>query len=91
MANVLVLAEVAEGKLKKPTHSAVTFARQAAAALGGTYTILVIGEGLSGAAADAALKVQYVKFEAPPARKAGIKVKDVADLVNKLKNEAKVL
>ena len=40
---------------------------------------------------DAALKVQYVKFEAPPARKAGIKVKDVAELVNKLKNEAKVL
>ena len=41
--------------------------------------------------ADAALKVQYVKFEAPPARKAGIKVKDVADLVNRLQNEAKVL
>ena len=55
MANVLVLAEVAEGKLKKPTHSAVTFARQAAAALGGTYTILVLGDAASGAAADAAM------------------------------------
>jgi electron transfer flavoprotein beta subunit len=42
-------------------------------------------------APDQALKVQYVKFEAPPARKAGIKVKDVADLVNRLQNEAKVL
>jgi electron transfer flavoprotein beta subunit len=41
--------------------------------------------------ADAALKVTYAKFEAPPARKAGIKVKDVSDLVNRLKNEAKVL
>jgi electron transfer flavoprotein beta subunit len=40
---------------------------------------------------DAALKVQYAKFEAPPARKAGIKVKDVTDLVNRLQNEAKVL
>jgi electron transfer flavoprotein beta subunit len=41
--------------------------------------------------ADATLKVEYVKFEAPPARKAGIKVKDVADLVARLQNEAKVL
>jgi electron transfer flavoprotein alpha subunit len=54
MANILVLAEVAEGKLKKPTHSAVTFAKKAAAALGGTYSILVIGHGLAAAAADAA-------------------------------------
>ncbi|WP_437288811.1 electron transfer flavoprotein subunit alpha/FixB family protein [Sorangium sp. So ce406] len=54
MADVLVVAEAAEGKLKKTTHSAVTFARQAAAALGGTYSILVIGEGLGEAAAEAA-------------------------------------
>ncbi|MEZ4226962.1 MAG: electron transfer flavoprotein subunit beta/FixA family protein [Polyangiaceae bacterium] len=33
----------------------------------------------------------YVKFEAPPARKAGIKVKDVQELVQKLANEAKVI
>ncbi|MFO0756650.1 MAG: electron transfer flavoprotein subunit alpha/FixB family protein [Byssovorax sp.] len=54
MADVLVIAELAEGKLKKTTHSAVTFARQAAAALGGTYSILLIGAGASGAAAEAA-------------------------------------
>lgn len=42
-------------------------------------------------AADAGLQVQYLRFEAPPARKAGIKVKDVAELVDRLKNEAKVL
>ncbi|MFT3774245.1 MAG: electron transfer flavoprotein subunit alpha/FixB family protein [Minicystis sp.] len=54
MANILVVAEAAEGKLKKTTHSAVTFARQAAAAIGGTYTILVLGDGLSAAANEAA-------------------------------------
>ena len=43
MANILVVAELAEGKLKKTTHSAITFAQQAAAALGGTFSILVIG------------------------------------------------
>jgi electron transfer flavoprotein alpha subunit len=53
MADVLVVAEVAEGKLKKTTHSAVTFAQKAAAALGGTYSILLIGDGASGAAAEA--------------------------------------
>jgi electron transfer flavoprotein alpha subunit len=54
MADILVVAEVAEGKLKKTTHSAVTFARQAAAALGGTYSILVLASSASGAAAEAA-------------------------------------
>ncbi|XYH99200.1 electron transfer flavoprotein subunit alpha/FixB family protein [Sorangium sp. So ce1128] len=54
MADVLVVAEAAEGKLKKTTHSAVTFARQAAAALGGTYSILVIGDAVGEAAAEAA-------------------------------------
>ncbi len=33
----------------------------------------------------------YTKFEAPPARKAGIIVKDVPELVGKLANEAKVI
>ncbi|MBK8939716.1 MAG: electron transfer flavoprotein subunit beta/FixA family protein [Polyangiaceae bacterium] len=42
-------------------------------------------------AADTKLKVTYAKFQAPPARKAGIKVKDVAELVDKLQKEAKVL
>ena len=54
MADVLVVAEAAEGKLKKTTHSAVTFARQASAALGGTYSILVIGDAVGGAASEAA-------------------------------------
>lgn len=36
-------------------------------------------------------RITTVKVEPPPERKAGIKVKDVAELVNKLKNEAKVI
>jgi electron transfer flavoprotein alpha subunit len=53
MANVLVVAEAAEGKLKKTTHSAVTFARTAAQALGGSYSILVLGADVGGAAEEA--------------------------------------
>jgi electron transfer flavoprotein beta subunit len=43
------------------------------------------------ASADTALKIKYTGFELPPARKAGIKVKTVAELVEKLKSEAKAL
>src|SRR4051812_12337126 len=53
MADVLVLAEVAEGKLKKTTHSAVTFARDAAKALGGSFSLLLIGDGAAAAANEA--------------------------------------
>jgi electron transfer flavoprotein beta subunit len=35
--------------------------------------------------------IKTVKVEAPAARSAGIKVKSVAELVEKLKNEAKVI
>jgi electron transfer flavoprotein beta subunit len=37
------------------------------------------------------LKSSYLRYQAPPSRKAGIKVKDVAELVQRLKSEAKVL
>ncbi|GMV17243.1 MAG: electron transfer flavoprotein subunit beta/FixA family protein [Myxococcales bacterium] len=40
---------------------------------------------------DAALTSKYVRFEAPPGRKAGVKVKDVAELVQKLATEAKAI
>jgi electron transfer flavoprotein beta subunit len=40
---------------------------------------------------DTALKIKYTSFEPPAGRKAGIKVKDVAELVTKLKTEAKVI
>lgn len=41
--------------------------------------------------ADQGLRVAYHSFQPPPARKAGIKVKDVAELVDRLENEAKAL
>ncbi len=40
---------------------------------------------------DVGLKSRYVSFEQPPTRKAGVKVKDVGELVAKLHTEAKVL
>ena len=40
---------------------------------------------------DITPKVQQIKVEEPPKRKSGIKVTSVADLVQKLKNEAKVI
>jgi len=40
---------------------------------------------------DTTPRVQLVKVEEPPTRKAGIKVSSVAELVQKLKNEAKVI
>jgi len=52
MANILVVAELAEGKVKKTTHSAITFAREAASGTGGSFSILVIGAGAKGAAAE---------------------------------------
>jgi electron transfer flavoprotein beta subunit len=39
----------------------------------------------------AALTTRYQRFEAPPGRKAGIKVKDVSELVSRLASEAKVI
>jgi len=51
MTDVVVVAELLEGKPKKATHVAVSFAKQVA---GGTsaYDILVIGEGAKGAAGE---------------------------------------
>jgi electron transfer flavoprotein beta subunit len=46
---------------------------------------------LADLAPDAALKIRYESFEAPAGRKAGVKVKTVAELVSKLRTEAKVL
>ena len=37
------------------------------------------------------MHLQQLKVEEPPKRKSGIKVANVAELVSKLKNEAKVI
>ncbi|MEM9692728.1 MAG: electron transfer flavoprotein subunit alpha/FixB family protein [Myxococcota bacterium] len=54
MSNVLVVAEFSGGKLRKTTHSAVTFAKEAAAQLGGSFDILILGQNLADGAAEAA-------------------------------------
>ncbi len=57
MADALVVAELTEdGKVRKTTHSAITFARQALPALGGSFSILVLGKGAQSAAQEL---VQY--------------------------------
>jgi electron transfer flavoprotein alpha subunit len=48
MAGTLVVAELGEGKVKKSTHSAITFAKQ----VGGPFAILVVGAGAAGAAKE---------------------------------------
>jgi electron transfer flavoprotein beta subunit len=46
---------------------------------------------LTDVATDTALKTRYGAAELPPKRAAGVKVKDVKELVAKLKTEAKVI
>src|SRR5580658_8335040 len=50
MSNVLVIAELADGKVRRSTHSAITFARGAGA--GGSFAILAMGAGAKSAAAE---------------------------------------
>ena len=52
MANVLVVAELLEGKARKTTLSAVTAAKQIAEGTGGSFDILSIGEGAGAAAQE---------------------------------------
>lgn len=52
MTDVLVVAELLEGKARKTTHSAITAAKQIAA--GGAFDIIAIGEGAAAAAGELA-------------------------------------
>ncbi len=54
MANVLVVAEFSEGKLKKTTHSAITFAQTVAKGTSGAFSILILGAGAKAAAQELA-------------------------------------
>ena len=87
MANVLVVAEFSEGKLKKTTHSAITFAETVAKSSGGSFSILLIGGGAKAASGELAGFGAAKVFLADDANLANY----VAELVAKLKNEAKVL
>jgi electron transfer flavoprotein alpha subunit len=48
MSNILVIAELHDGHVRKSTHSAINFARQA----GLPFSILVLGQGAKAAAAE---------------------------------------
>lgn len=48
-------------------------------------------KALGDVSGGATLTTKYTQFERPPARSAGVKVKDVAELVQKLATEAKVI
>ena len=53
MSDALVIAELSEdGKLKKSTLSAITFAQRALPALGGSFSILVLGASPAAAASE---------------------------------------
>ncbi len=54
MTDVLVVAELLEGKARKTTLSAVTAAKQIAEGTGGSFDILAIGEGSAAAAGELA-------------------------------------
>jgi electron transfer flavoprotein beta subunit len=48
-------------------------------------------KGMADLGIDAAPRTAYLEFKAPPARKAGVKVESVEQLVQKLKNEARAI
>jgi len=54
MTDVLVVAELLDGQLRKNTLSAVSFARKVAEGTGGSFDVLAIGEGTEAAAASLA-------------------------------------
>ena len=71
----LLIAEHDNASLKDSTNKALT----AAAALGADVGV------------DLTPRLEVLKTTEPAGRKAGVKVKDVAELVSKLKTEAGVL
>ncbi len=54
MTDILVVGEILEGALRKNTLSAVRFAKEVAEATSGAFDVLVVGEGASAAADEAA-------------------------------------
>ncbi|HUT76665.1 MAG TPA: electron transfer flavoprotein subunit alpha/FixB family protein, partial [Polyangia bacterium] len=47
MGNVLVIAQILDGEVKKSTNQTAAFARQVASHLGGSYSILALGDSLA--------------------------------------------
>ena len=89
--SVLLIAEHNNKNLKPFTLNAIS----AASKIDAEVHVLVAGSGCESVAKDLGVdisnRIQQLKVEEPPKRKAGIKVANVAELVSKLKNEAKVI
>jgi len=67
MGNVLVIAQIQDGEVKKATNSTVTFASKVAGFVGGTYSVVAFGSDLSGQAATlAGLGAQKVYLAQAP-------------------------
>lgn len=60
MSNILVIAEVRAGKLKRPSLEAITAAQQLAAKTGGKVIALAIGSGLDAAGQELAAAAHQV-------------------------------
>jgi len=96
-AVVTVLDKIIHPKSVQSKHTAATHAYPDGVRFAALMAIMAAKKKplaelkLAELAADAALKVKYGTAELPPRRAAGVKVKDVKELVTKLKSEAKVI
>ena len=96
-AVVTVLDKIVKPKSVASKHTAATHAYPDGVRFAALMAIMAAKKKplaehkLAELAADGALKVKYGTAELPPRRAAGVKVKDVKELVTKLKTEAKVI
>jgi electron transfer flavoprotein beta subunit len=96
-AVVTVLDKIVYPKSVRSKHTAPTHAYPEGVRFAALMAIMAAKKKplaemkLTEVATDATLKTRYVGAELPPKRAAGVKVKDVKELVTKLKTEAKVI
>jgi electron transfer flavoprotein beta subunit len=96
-AVVTVLDKIVHPKSVRSKHTAPTHAYPDGVRFAALMAIMAAKKKplaelkLAEVAPDTALKVRYTSAELPPKRAAGVKVKDVKELVTKLKTEAKVI
>ena len=96
-AVVTVLDKIIHPKSVQSKHTAATHAYPDGVRFAALMAIMAAKKKplaemkLADVAPDANLKVRYGAAELPPKRAAGVKVKDVKELVTKLKTEAKVI
>jgi electron transfer flavoprotein beta subunit len=96
-AVVTVLDKIVYPKSVRSKHTAPTHAYPEGVRFAALMAIMAAKKKplaemkLTEVATDTALKTRYVAAELPPKRAAGVKVKDIKELVGKLKTEAKVI